>query len=56
MSPTGQPNDLFDSGGTITVSSLGDPDKGLSVVFGVHGPTDGYIDKTWVIDDIEKGH
>jgi len=73
---------LLDSGGNITVSSLGDPqvnadgsvdlyfgptppkagtknwiktdpDKGFFVVFRFYGPLEGYIDKTWVLDDFE---
>ena len=73
---------LLDSGGNITVSSLGDPDVnddgsvdihfgatapdgkeknwiktdpaiGFFVVFRFYGPTDGYIDKTWVLNDFE---
>ena len=74
---------LLDSGGKITVSSLGkpqvnadgsvdiyfgqtapdgmennfiktDPAKGFFVVFRFYGPTEGYIDKTWVLDDFEQ--
>ena len=74
---------LLDSGGNITVSSLGDPDanddgsvdvhfgtsrpdgseknwirtapgKGFFVVFRFYGPLQGYIDKTWVLDDFES--
>lgn len=73
---------LLDSGGNITVSSLGDPDvnddgsvdihlgatapdgkdsnwiktdptKGFFVVFRFYGPLEGYIDKTWVLEDFE---
>ena len=73
---------LLDSGGNLTVSSLGDPqvnadgsvdlyfgptppkagtknwiktdpDKGFFVVFRFYGPLEGYIDKTWVLDDFE---
>ena len=73
---------LLDSGGPITVSSLGDPEVnedgsvdiyfgtsapegmeknwiktdpsiGFFVVFRFYGPTEGYIDKTWVLDDFE---
>ncbi len=73
---------LLDSGGNITVSSLGDPDVnddgsvdihfgatapagkernwiktdpaiGFFVVFRFYGPTEGYIDKTWVLNDFE---
>ena len=73
---------LLDSGGTITVGSLGDPEVnedgsvdiyfgtsppsgkeqnwiktdpaiGFFVVFRFYGPLEGYIDKTWVLDDFE---
>ena len=73
---------LLDSGGPITVSSLGrldvdedgsvdvffgaktpegkeknriktDPSKGFFVVFRFYGPLDGYINKTWVLNDFE---
>ena len=73
---------LLDSGGTITVSSLGEPEvnddgsvdvyfgtaapsgkeknwirtdpaKGFFVVFRFYGPLEGYIDKSWVLDDFE---
>jgi hypothetical protein len=73
---------LLDSGGNITVSSLGDPavnadgsvdiyfgqqaqkgkeknfiktdpTKGFFVVFRFYGPLEGYIDKTWVLNDFE---
>ena len=74
---------LLDSGGNITVSSLGepeinsdgsvdiyfgpkaapkgkeknwirtDPDKGFFVVFRFYGPLEGYIEKTWVLNDFE---
>ena len=74
---------LLDSGGNITVSSLGepeinsdgsvdiyfgpkaapkgkeknwirtDPDKGFFVVFRFYGPREGYIEKTWVLNDFE---
>ena len=29
------------------------PDKGFFVVFRFYGPLEGYIDKTWVLDDFE---
>ena len=29
------------------------PDKGLFLVFRFYGPTEGYIDKTWVLNDVE---
>jgi len=74
---------LLDSGGNITVSSLGKPDmnpdgsvdihfspeapegkkknwiktdphKGFSVVFRFYGPLEGYIQKTWVPNDVER--
>ena len=75
---------LLDSGGNITVGSLGDPEanpdgsvdiyfgptdapegreknwirtdpaKGFFVVFRFYGPTEGYIDKTWVMNDFER--
>jgi hypothetical protein len=73
---------LLDSGGNITVGSLGDPDvnpdssvdiyfgpkspkgkeknwiktdpnKGFFVVFRFYGPLEGYIEKTWVLNDFE---
>ena len=73
---------LLDSGGNITVSSLGDPevnrdgsvdlhfgptaptgheknwiktrpDRGFFVVFRFYGPLEGYIEKTWVLNDFE---
>jgi hypothetical protein len=73
---------LLDSGGNITVSSLGDPkvnpdgsvdiyfgqeapegkeknfiktdpDKGFFVAFRFYGPLEGYIEKTWVMNDFE---
>jgi hypothetical protein len=73
---------LLDSGGNITVSSLGgpevnadgsvdvyfgpqapegkeknwvktDPAEGFFVVFRFYGPLEGYIDKTWVLNDFE---
>ena len=73
---------LLDSGGNITVSSLGEPDvnpdgsvdiyfepkaptghesnwiktdpeKGFFVVFRFYGPLEGYIEKTWVLNDFE---
>ena len=74
---------LLDSGGQITVSSMGkptansdgsvdvffspeipngvseknwiktDPKKGYFVVFRFYGPLEGYIDKTWVLNDFE---
>ena len=73
---------LLDSGGNITISSLGKPDinpdgsvdiyfgpdmpegkeknwiktdssKGFFVVFRFYGPLEGYIDKTWVLNDFE---
>ena len=73
---------LLDSGGNITVGSLGDPDvnadgavdiyfgstapadkaknwintdpsKGFFVVFRFYGPLDGYIEKTWKLNDFE---
>jgi hypothetical protein len=74
---------LLDSGGNITVSSLGkprvnadgtvdvffsptkpndvgennwiktDPKKGYFVVFRFYGPLEGYINKTWVLNDFE---
>jgi hypothetical protein len=73
---------LLDSGGNITVSSLGDPEvnadgsvdvyfgpqapegkeknwvktdpaEGFFVVFRFYGPLEGYIDKTWVLNDFE---
>ena len=31
-----------------------DPDKGYFVVFRFYGPTEGYIDKTWVMNDFER--
>jgi len=30
-----------------------DPGKGFFVVFRFYGPLEGYIDKTWVLDDFE---
>ena len=75
---------LLDSGGNITVGSLGDPEvnadgsvdiyfgptdapegheknwiktdpaKGFFVVFRFYGPLEGYIDKTWVMNDFER--
>jgi len=75
---------LLDSGGNITVGSLGDPEanpdgsvdiyfgptdapegreknwiktdpaEGFFVVFRFYGPTEGYIDKTWVLNDFER--
>ena len=74
---------LLDSGGNITVGSLGkpeinedgsvdiyfgqnapkgkeqnfiktDPKKGFFVVFRFYGPLEGYIDKTWVLNDFES--
>lgn len=30
-----------------------DPDKGFFMVFRFYGPLDGYIDKTWVLNDFE---
>ena len=30
------------------------PDKGFFLVFRFYGPTEGYIDKTWVLDDLER--
>jgi len=30
------------------------PDKGFFLVFRFYGPTDGYIEKTWVLDDLEQ--
>ena len=30
-----------------------DPDKGFFVVFRFYGPTEGYIEKTWVLNDFE---
>jgi hypothetical protein len=73
---------LLDSGGNITVSSLGepyvnpdgsvdiyfgqkapqgkeknfiktDPDKGFFVAFRFYGPLEGYIEKTWKLNDFE---
>jgi len=56
---------LLMSDGPITVSSLGDPEvneknsikpdpaMGFFVVFRFYGPLEGYIDKTWVLDDFE---
>ena len=73
---------LLDSGGNITVGSLGDPEvnpdgsvdiyfgptapkghennwiktdpaKGFFVVFRFYGPLEGYIEKTWVLNDFE---
>ena len=73
---------LLESGGQITVGSLGDPEinadgsvdiyfgptpekdkesnwiqtdpaKGFFVVFRFYGPMQGYIDKTWVMNDFE---
>ena len=73
---------LLDSGGQITIGSLGDPEinadgsvdiyfgptpekdkesnwvqtdpaKGFFVVFRFYGPMQGYIDKTWVMNDFE---
>ena len=32
-------------------SVITDPDKGFFVVFRFYGPTEGYIDKTWVLND-----
>ena len=31
-----------------------DPDKGFFVVFRFYGPLEGYIDKTWVLNDFEE--
>ena len=31
-----------------------DPEKGFFVVFRFYGPTEGYIDKTWVMNDFER--
>ena len=31
-----------------------DPDKGFFVVFRFYGPTEGYIEKSWVLNDFEK--
>jgi hypothetical protein len=31
-----------------------DPSKGFFVVFRFYGPTEGYIEKTWVLNDFEK--
>ena len=31
-----------------------DPDKGFFVVFRFYGPTEGYIEKTWKLNDFEK--
>jgi hypothetical protein len=75
---------LLDSGGNITVSSLGEPEtnpdgsvdvffgptkpkgvneknwvkthpkKGFFVVFRFYGPLEGYMDKTWVLNDFEQ--
>jgi hypothetical protein len=74
---------LLDSGGNITVSSLGDPEvnadgsvdiyfgqvapegreknfiktdpaKGFFLAFRFYGPLEGYIDKTWVLSDVER--
>ena len=73
---------LLDSGGKITVGSLGkpevnadgsvdvylrsedpggkqknwiktDPAKGFFAVFRFYGPLEGYIDKTWTLNDFE---
>ena len=30
-----------------------DPQKGFFVVFRFYGPLEGYIDKTWVLNDFE---
>ena len=30
-----------------------DPAKGFFVVFRFYGPLEGYIDKTWMLDDFE---
>jgi hypothetical protein len=30
-----------------------DPDEGFFVVFRFNGPLEGYIDKTWVLNDFE---
>jgi hypothetical protein len=30
------------------------PDKGFFLVFRFYGPTEGYIDKSWVLDDLER--
>jgi hypothetical protein len=30
------------------------PDKGFFVVFRFYGPLEGYINKTWVLNDFEK--
>jgi len=30
-----------------------DPDKGFFVVFRFYGPEEGYIDKSWVLNDFE---
>ena len=75
---------LLDSGGNITVSSLGDPEvnsdgsvdiyfgpkhpakaskkdwiktdpsKGFFVVFRFYGPLEGYVERTWKLDDFEQ--
>ena len=74
---------LLDSGGNITVGSLGEPEvnpdgsvdiyfgptapkghesnwiktdpaKGFFVVFRFYGPLEGYIEKTWVLNDFER--
>ncbi len=29
------------------------PGKGFFLVFRYYGPTEGYIDKTWVLNDLE---
>jgi hypothetical protein len=74
---------LLDSGGNITVSSLGDPEvnpdgsvdihfgptkapqgrernwiqtdpaRGFFVAFRFYGPLEGYIEKTWIMNDFE---
>jgi len=30
------------------------PEKGFFVVFRFYGPLEGYIEKTWVLDDFER--
>ncbi|MGD8699932.1 MAG: DUF1214 domain-containing protein, partial [Gemmatimonadales bacterium] len=34
-------------------SIITDPDEGFFLVFRFYGPTEGYIDKTWVLNDLE---
>jgi hypothetical protein len=34
-------------------SVITDPDEGFFLVFRFYGPTEGYIDKTWVLNDLE---